>query len=108
MTKFYFLRKNVIIHCREAGTKKGGISRTWYKAKICADGWQPFDIHTESLSAQFEKELRNGKLTLIPEKYFEKNREGWKEEPVVVAEKAVENPPPVVEPAKPTRKTKRK
>ena len=76
MTKHYFIRKNQIIHCRETG-KKGDFKRVWFKAKICADGWQPFDIHTDSITEQFEKELKEGKLTPFPEKLFEKNKEAW-------------------------------
>lgn len=79
VTKYYFIRKNKIVHCRETG-KKGDYKRVWYKQKICSDSWTPYDIHADSIAKQLEKELKEGKLTLIPEKLMQKNIDAWKED----------------------------
>lgn len=73
MTKHHYLRKNTIMQCREVG-KKGNITRTWFRSKVCADGWR--EIGKEA-SAQMEIELKEKRLTLIPEKIVDANREAW-------------------------------
>lgn len=79
MTKYYFLRKNQLVHCRETG-KKGNFTRVWFRPKICGDGWQSYESHSTIVIDQLEKELKEGKLTPIPEKLIDKNKEAWKDE----------------------------
>lgn len=73
MTKKHYLRKNNVMQAREVG-KKGNVTRTWYRSKAAADGWR--EVGKEA-AAQLDVELKEKRLTQIPDKLVDENREAW-------------------------------
>lgn len=76
MTKYFFIRKNTVIKCHETG-KKGNYTRFWFRPKVSSDGWA--EITTTSAVAQLEKDLKEKRLGLIPDKVIAQTREAWVE-----------------------------
>lgn len=81
MTRELYLRKNELFLLRiRKATKKTPGTRTWFRPKICDPGRWIIIEDWQATPAILEAELKEGKLTQIPEKVVEKNRLAWRKE----------------------------